>query len=195
MEDVTAKFNSLRQAVETRFGRNVAVRHDFDLLSHEIFEDLGLQLSSSTLRRFWEYQSDQATANIRETSLDILSKYVGYRSWRQFCNPRLIFDEESSHESPTSRIYLEDLEPGIFIRMKWLPNREVIVRYEGNYCFTILSSQNSKLQAGGKFRCQLMVEGEMLSIADLVYPDKAPVYYCCGKTGGVHFTIIHPQED
>lgn len=196
MEDLSEKYQALRTAVEQRFGRKLTVRGDFDILSREVSELLSLQLSSTTMRRFWDYQNDQSSCGIRESSLDILARYVGYRSWRQFCNPQLLVDVESSHISVSSRIYIEDLKPGVLIRMNWRPDREVIVRYEGGFMFTVISSKNSKLLPGGVFRCQLMMEGEILSIADLVYPDKSPVCYCCGKgEGGVHYTIISPEED
>ncbi len=55
---------------------------DFENLSKQIFEKTNNTLSVSTLKRFWGRTEQKASPSI--TTLDILSQYAGYKSWRAF---------------------------------------------------------------------------------------------------------------
>jgi len=55
---------------------------DFESLNQRIFDETGVSLSSSTLRRVWgrvEYRHLPST-----TTLDTLAKFAGYETWRSF---------------------------------------------------------------------------------------------------------------
>src|SRR5919199_27786 len=61
---------------------------DFEQLSERIGEHTGVSLSVTTLKRVWgrvKYNSAPTT-----TTLNALSAFVGYESWREFKNTTLI---------------------------------------------------------------------------------------------------------
>jgi len=87
----------LQKAVEVTFGRPVRTPQDFDLLSQSIFDKLHERISSSTLKRLWGYVSSSAIP--RESTLDLLSKFVGYANYEDFCQGEKIADSPSASPS------------------------------------------------------------------------------------------------
>ncbi len=59
---------------------------DFQELSERIFSRTRKQLSVTTLKRVWGRA--ESIANPSAATLDILSEFAGYSSWRQFCQSK-----------------------------------------------------------------------------------------------------------
>ncbi len=85
----------LRQAVEQTIGRKMVSPKDFNFLSEDIYERLHQNISTSTLKRVWGYVQQYAT--IRRSTLNLLSQYVGYDDWEQFCSTA---SEETGQNTP-----------------------------------------------------------------------------------------------
>lgn len=69
---------------------------DFELLSEEIFNKTGSNLSLTTLKRIWgkvDYQSQPSS-----TTLNVLAQYLGYAHWREYQNHSE--NNTSTHISP-----------------------------------------------------------------------------------------------
>lgn len=78
---------------------------DFELLSEEIFQKTGTNLSLTTLKRIWgkvEYQSQPSP-----TTLNVLAKYLGYAHWREYQN--------SIKKNTSAHIPVEQISP----KWKW----------------------------------------------------------------------------
>lgn len=100
MEEQEFATMQLRAAVESTIGRALKTPKDFDALSESVFEKTHERISASTLRRFWGYQHDAAAAP-RVSTLDILSRFVGYDSWDDFCK-KTSEEKAPSHVLPSS---------------------------------------------------------------------------------------------
>lgn len=70
---------------------------DFDFLAMQVFEKTRQSISVSTLKRIWGYVSSKGAAS--ETTLDLLSKFVGYDSFFQFCQQTIESSESEDKES------------------------------------------------------------------------------------------------
>ena len=70
---------------------------DFDFLAVQVFEKTRQSISVSTLKRIWGYVSSKGAAS--ETTLDLLSKFVGYDSFFQFCQQTIESSESEDKES------------------------------------------------------------------------------------------------
>ncbi|MBQ0046981.1 MAG: hypothetical protein KBT33_05640 [Prevotellaceae bacterium] len=181
------KYHELRYAVELTLGRQMKTFGDFSLLEKAIMERQHEHISSTTLRRFWGYQSDQ-TSEMREASLSVLARFVGYVNWQAF-----VLSEGGNAESvrfDSRRLSVSELNRGDEIRLLWKPDREVVVRFEGLDLFTVVSSVNSKLQAGNTFHCNLFLEDMPLMLTCLLQGDMPPTNYICGRQNGVKFFKI-----
>ena len=87
----------LRQAIERKIGHTLKTPKDFDQLEEIIFQKVHEPVSASTLRRFWGYQHDAAVAP-RISTLDILSRFVGYDSWDDFLSKTESAEETAGTE-------------------------------------------------------------------------------------------------
>lgn len=93
----------LREQVEGAVERKMKTPKDFEFLSECILEKYHERISPTTLKRIWGYLSESTTP--RKSTLDILSKFVGYDNWKDFCennptenNPT---EDHSIEETPT----------------------------------------------------------------------------------------------
>lgn len=182
--EMKQKYDELRKAVEHALGRQVKTYGDFFILEGSITKRLQEHISSTTLRRFWGYQSDQS-GEIREYSLSILARYAGYVDWQTFLNNG--GEGVQSERCDSRRLSVEQLCRGDMLRLMWLPDREVVVHFEGQDLFKVVSSVNSKLQAGNTFHCNLFLEDMPLVITCLLQGDLPPTNYICGKLNGIKF--------
>lgn len=170
--------------IEKMAGTSISVLKDFDRLSANILQQTQEYISPTTLRRFWGYQEQ---SHLRPASLDIIARYMGYSDWATFCDA---VDNGSSIQSGSlnrKRLLAADLAIGALVELRWEPDRCIVVRYEGDQQFCIVSVENSKLRPGGTFRCMFFLENEPLYLAALTYPGEQPHDYVCGQKNGVRF--------
>lgn len=84
---------------------------DFENLSSIIFDQTGISLSTSTLRRIWGHNSYAGHPNL--TTLDTLAMFAGFNDWRSF--QKSFSDEKgiSTLSVPTRRpVFLESRKKG-----------------------------------------------------------------------------------
>ena len=90
----------LRELIEEVIGRKMKTPKDFEFLSECIFEKFHEKISPTTLKRIWGYLSESTTP--RTSTLDILSKFVGYDNWKEFCK-EITIGEEPIEEKPVEK--------------------------------------------------------------------------------------------
>jgi hypothetical protein len=78
----------LREMIEGVVERKMKTPKDFDFLSECIFEQFHETISPTTLKRFWGYLPESGSP--RTSTLDILSSFVGYANWKDFCKKKPI---------------------------------------------------------------------------------------------------------
>lgn len=184
------KYAQLRQDVEHVLGFALQQYGDFARLETAIMQRQREHISSTTLRRFWGYQSDQ-NCELRESSLDILARFAGYLSWSNFLSSGS--NKTESGRGDGRKISVSELRSGDELRLLWNPDREVIVHFEGQDLFTVVSSKGSKLQSGDTFHCQTIIDGMPLVLTCLVSKGLPPTNYVCGQLNGIRF-FFQPKE-
>jgi hypothetical protein len=181
----TPEILALMTAVEVRFERKPETTTQFMALSDVIETETGEHLSASTLKRIWGYVSSSPAPRI--STLDILSKYVGLRSFHSFCEGLKAGKTESSVFFKPA-IVMQELTPGAQVELGWAPNRFVRVEYQGNYRFRVIASRNSKLQIGDEFEAASFMTGYPLCISGVLRDGKMTSPFIGGKNGGL--TIV-----
>ena len=181
------EIDRLKTQVESVAGRKISSPKDFDFLCHQVEGYTSEHLSVSTLKRVWGYVSSDS--GISKYSLDVLARMVGYVDWTDFA-AKSSEEDGGSHRIVRRKLMTSSLSHGDIVRLTWRPDRVVTVRYEGQDLFTVVTSENSKLQPDDTFHCLMIVEHEQLYLCGLYRKGTPPCDYVCGKNGGVMWNIV-----
>lgn len=161
---------SLKAEIETTLGHRVETHNDFLLLVDAIESALSEHMSESTLERLWGY-STRTSRTVSVRTLNVLSRYVGRASWQDFCDWVKDSSGRESEEIKVDSIDVATLMPGTRLKLGWLPDRIITVRYIGGYRFIVQSSQNSSLEPGDNFSCFSIRPGRELYLEQFVRRD------------------------
>lgn len=183
-------FEPLRSEVEAALKKKLCTPKDFEYLRERIYARLHTLVSRTTLMRLWGYVDENVTP--RKGTLDILSRFLGYKDWEGFQeNASLLKEQQSSPVMSRKLSVSSDLYIGERLRLTWQPGRVCDVEYIGDLSFRVIASENTRIQPGDTFQCSLIVEGEPLYLDNLRKGDSSssakPVAYVCGKKTGVNF--------
>lgn len=83
LKDRKRHIENLKREIGLKFGRTIESAADFDALSISIRDITSETISPSTLKRIFGYVKYDAEPSA--TTLSILSRYVGYTGWSDFC--------------------------------------------------------------------------------------------------------------
>lgn len=174
--------------VETALGVNLKTPKDFEMFRSKIYARLGVLVSSTTLKRLWGYLDDDVQTS--ETTLSIISRFLGYRDWNEYQSRGVNSCETESNPVMSRRLSVKDqLTPGERLLLLWHPDRKCEVEYLGDLKFRVVASENTRLRPGDTFSCNLIVAGEPLYIDNLQQGQNPPIAYVCGKKSGVRFEL------
>ena len=178
------EIETLKNAVEKRFGRSIETRTDFSLLASDIEVVTREHLADNTLRRLWGRISGYNTVFVR--TLDVLSRYVGHKQFSDFCQSLNSADgRESDIIAHGFAVKTEELLPGERVRIGWQPNRICTVEYVGGRMFKAIECKNSTLQEGDTFECSIMIKGYPLFVDNLVHGGEHCARYSIGINNGL----------
>ncbi|MBR3678140.1 MAG: hypothetical protein IKL60_04460 [Alistipes sp.] len=178
---------ALRERVEARFGKRLAVHADFLALVAVIEMEQRQHISESTLERVWGY-STRGYDSVSLRTLDVLSLYAAGSFWEDFCR---LLHEESGCESElfnVEHISTGELAVGERLLIGWLPDRLCEVRYLGDNRFVAERCENSKMQTGDTFSCLQFSLGKELLLTDFRQasaPDATARTYSVGSRNGL----------
>jgi hypothetical protein len=181
---------SLKEHIENTIGTRMRTPRDFDLLAKSIFNETRSQLSPTTLKRLWGYLQEKENQTARISTLNILSRYIGYTDWETYCKFQLDNGECESDFLPNNCLNVKSLLKGDEVRLMWHPDRCVTIQYIGLCMFRVTKSLNSKLSENDTFICEHIVENVPLMLSNLIHNNGDPVNYICGKRGGVKYQVI-----
>ena len=181
MTDNHLELTFLKQAVERKFGSVPSTTAAFVRLS----EDMGDRISPSTLKRLWGYVG--MTVEPRTGTLNTLSRYAGFRDYKAFCEDLQQTKMSSSGYFNAARIDAASLQKGDVLRIGWRPDRIVALVYQGGRRFRVVSSENSKLEAGDEFEVQSIVKGFPLIIPEIHRNGARTASFIAGRDGGIVF--------
>lgn len=156
-----ADFSAIVAFVETR--------------THEI---IGL----TTVKRVWQYGG--LSANHRPSTLNVLARAVGYRSYEDFCTHHGDCSP-SSDIIPGGGLHVSDLLAGDHIMLRWNPGREVVAEYLGNLTFRVTASVASKLAVGDTFQASWFATGHPAMLAKVIHQENSWPLYEIGQQGGL----------
>lgn len=173
----------LRQLVEESADHAIATSNDFIFLSGEIRGRLNENLSVSTLKRLWGYVDGYAS--VRQSTLDILARFVGFPDWETFVSDYCEVESvQSSHRVVSESLFAKDLIVGDRVEIQWNPNRRCMLIYMGDNLFEVSESVNAKLKAGARFLCQRFTLNQPLYV-DVLDNEGRTELFVMGNKGGL----------
>ena len=183
-------YEQLRTDIETALKKKLQTPKDFEYLRERIYARLHTLVSRTTLMRLWGYVDEEVTP--RKGTLDILSKFLGYKDWESFQENTMLPKEQQSSPVMSRKLSVNtDLCIGEKLRLTWQPDRVCDVEYLGELSFSVIASENTRIQPGDTFQCSLIIEGEPLYLDNLRKGDGSSsaetIAYVCGKKTGVNF--------
>ena len=90
----------LQEEILKKMNFHKATTSNVEKISDAVEEELNEYLSKSTMQRFFGLVP--LTSSLRESTLDILSQFVGYPSWEKFCQSQQDISKQSSQITPDS---------------------------------------------------------------------------------------------
>lgn len=191
MNDIEKYINRLKEAIEEHVGKNLHGNSDFTDLSEKIYHKNKELISPTTLKRMWGYLKKESPTPQKRT-LNVLAEFIGFKHWQDFCDYQ---DNQNDYSSEfvkyqTQHCFL--MKPDEKIRINWYPNRSIVLRHEGDGdLFTVISSENSKLEPGMTVHCETFTMKEMLLLKNVKGKTiTEPCDYICGKIGGIKYELI-----
>ena len=174
--------------VEKKYGRRIATTTDFESLSVVIEHQIGELISSSTLKRLWGYVSLNPTPRV--ATLDVLSRFIGHRDFKDFCNYLKDSRVYASNFFTSKCQTVAELKPDSIVQIGWAPNRLVKMLYLGNYQFEVISSENSQLMAGDRFELSEIIVGYPLFISRILRNGTYTPSYVAGQIDGINLLKV-----
>ena len=95
MNNESAEIIELKKKIEESVERVMHTPADFDFLSGAIWERIREHISPTTLKRTWGYLD--GVKQIRYSTLEILSRFAGFKSWDNYLAERKISSEQNSN--------------------------------------------------------------------------------------------------
>ena len=175
------EIKELIELVEAKLGRPLAAPVDFSLLSLEIEKTLNETISISTIKRLVGYVNDEHKPSV--TTLNLLSRYVGYNNWGSL---QLHLDETTSGSLNEDIIQSSNLSAGDELEIEWLPDRFCHVKFMGNNLFEVIEVRGSKhLQVGDTFETLVMCIGQPVMATNHMHNNERRPIYIIGRRHGL----------
>ncbi len=170
----------IKKEIEKRYGRSIRYPKDCESLAREITACCNERVSASTIKRMFGFTKGTEP---RLSTLDIIATYLGSNDWDKLLETynNIAYSEFGKIEE----LAVDSLKADDKIEFKYEPNRIVVVKYNGNNTFEVLSSENSKLQVGDHFKTSNFVLNYPLFIHSVVRNKSELGQYKAGKVSGL----------
>lgn len=178
------ELQSLLSAVEKKYGAPLQSTNDFNVLAAILKFEGRETLSSSTLKRLWNYVSQETTP--RRATLDVLARFVGYKDFKDYRLSLLGNATDSSAFLDVSILTADEVEQNGKVTIGWEPNRVVRLRKVGDSLFEVEESINSKLREGDRLQCSCFFKGLPLIIPSVQRGEDRLPSFIAGKSTGLN---------
>lgn len=173
---------SLKTLIEKEFGEQIKYPFQCAALEQAIFDKSGERIGVSTLKRIFGFTT--AVHIPRQSTLDVLARYVGYNDYTG-----LISDIGNSCEiscfTPVETIESEDLKPGETVKIAYNPNRALELKYLGDSRFEVVDSKGSKLQRGDLLKISQLALNFQFLVTEVVRDGFNLGSYVGARQGGL----------
>jgi len=173
----------IKRRIEDKFGRPVRYSKDCEVLAAVIAEETKRSISGSTLKRIFGLV--EGTKEPRLYTLDVLALYLGHQTWEALIND--FNSEQHSGFDIIQEVKADELLEGEQLKIRYEPERELILECLAPSKFRIKRSLNSKLQENDIVHLKSITRDYPLFISDVQRKDRSHGPYVAGKLSGITF--------
>ena len=180
--DSRKDIDSLTILVKSKSGHLTSTINGLNTLSCNIEKSTGEKISISTLRRTLGLVKSEHAPSV--STLDILSRYVGFRSWNDF----LAHNGEIKAQSQFLNdkvIRCDQLAAGSIVELEWAPARFCRLKSLGFGRFEVVLSINAKLAEGDTLCCKIACLGQPFVATDVSRGSRLEKVYVAGQESGI----------
>jgi hypothetical protein len=176
--------NELKQKIQLQFGKEIRYPKDCEALAVHINSKAGETVSVSTLHRIFGFI--EGTKKPRLYTLDVLAKYLGYSNWHTL-NAQLSIDNDASDSAylELENINVKELKKSTIILINYNPNRELLLKYIGDFKFKIIKSIKSSLVVNDTVTIFNIVKSYPLIVDQVTRSGKELGKYIAAKHEGI----------
>lgn len=183
----------LKQDISKAVNRSIDTYTDFNYLSLQMKEKMNDASSVSTLKRMWNYVSDNSQRS--RTTLNILARFIDYRDWSDYVEHLMRENRVESHFIDARTIVSASLVPGDIIELEWNPDRRATLIYKGDSWFQVLKSENATIKGGMEVSAAVFSKGLPLACAEVKNGDENLGTYIAGSRNGLTSLRLVPHAD
>lgn len=184
----TPQIEELKSLIEQKYGKVLGTTTDFEAFSWHLKKMTDKNISASTLKRLYGYVHDDHKP--RMITLDTLAQYLGYENFKEFTQWLKTSTKYNSSFFMAQQLISSDLQEGMEVAIGWSPNRLLKLRYLGNSTYEVLTSENSKLQAGDKFVTGCFIKEQPLYLPFIDRDGEHTPSFVAGRNGGLSLINI-----
>ncbi len=172
--------------LKQKSNRDFRLPSDCDYLALDIESVTREHIGVNTLKRLLGFIDDEREP--RTTTLDVIARYLGFENW----DVLKTFDDRSnsSFESSSEEIRVNDLPVGQCIQINYLPDRQLEIEYVGSNRFRVRNSLNSKLRTDDELTITHIVRGYPLLVSEVIRDGKSLGAFTAGKAQGIRFKLL-----
>ncbi len=189
---IIVEIEELKRLVEERYGKTINTSTDFDELSLYLSRAIGESISTSTLKRLWNYVND--THKPRVSTLDVLSRFLGHSDYASFIVWLKTSVKYNSSFFNVKQLQSSSLSVGCKVEIGWSPNRYLLLKYLGDNIFEVESAENSKLLAGDRFATVCFMHGYPLFLSCVERDAESIGSFVAGRNGGLTMVKILSEK-
>lgn len=195
METKTQQYyiECLKQDISKAVNRSIDTYTDFNFLSLQMKDKMKDAPSISTLKRLWNYVSDNSSRS--RTTLNILARFIDYRDWADYVEHLIRENRIESCFIEARTIVSSTLLPGDIIEVGWNPDRRVTLIFKGDSWFQVHKSENATLRAGMTVSAVVFSKGLPLTCADVKDGDENLGTYIAGSRNGLTYVRLLPHSE
>jgi hypothetical protein len=171
----------IKKRIEDKFGRPIRYSKDCEILAAIITEETKRSISGSTLKRVFGLV--EGTKEPRLYTLDVLAMFLGHQTWEALIND--FNSDQYSGFDIIQEINASELTEGEKLKIRYAPERELVLECLAPSKFRIKQSQNSKLQENDIVYLKSITRSYPLFFSDVLRKDISHGPYVAGKLSGI----------
>ena len=180
----------LKSDIEKNLRRTLQTPTDFNYFALQIENVCNEKISVHTLMRVWGYLESHIKPSV--TTLSIMSRFLGFMDIHEYKKDLFLRLRGESEFIESDTVSTEMLNPDDELIIHWEPDREVKIKYIGDYNYQVVSNSNSKLEQGMKFRCLSFSKG-LPFLAYIIYAQNGKNNYIGAKKYGITFLSLNKK--
>lgn len=158
---------------------------DCNYVMNDIESVTNEKLGLNTVKRLLGFSREVADRTPRQTTLDIIAKYLEYPDWTTLEKVEMNSSNSEFGEVDETQ-YAEDFEEGTLVEISYYPDRCITFRYLGDNMFEVIDSFNStNLQPGDVAEIHQLTKGFPLLSPKVVRNGENLGKLRAGKNGGL----------